>query len=38
MRCVLVYRRTGIFEYLKTARHMADYFLDNMPADGIVPW
>ncbi|KAK7689030.1 hypothetical protein QCA50_007721 [Cerrena zonata] len=33
-----MYKRTQIFDYLKTARHMADYFLDNMPTNGIVPW
>jgi hypothetical protein len=33
-----VHRRTLNTSYLATARHMASYFLDHMPADGIVPW
>lgn len=33
-----VYRRTQLVRYLVTARRMAGYFLDNIPADGIVPW
>lgn len=33
-----VYRRTRLMRYLITARRMAAYFLDNIPADGIVPW
>jgi hypothetical protein len=33
-----VYRRTRLVRYLVTARRMAGYFLDNIPADGIVPW
>ncbi|KAH9034051.1 d-4,5 unsaturated-glucuronyl hydrolase-like protein [Lactarius deliciosus] len=33
-----MYRRTRLERYLVTARRMAGYFLDNIPADGIVPW
>ena len=33
-----VYRHTKLVRYLFTARRMAEYFLDNIPADGIVPW
>ena len=33
-----VYRRTRLERYLITARRMAAYFLDNIPADGVVPW
>jgi hypothetical protein len=33
-----VYSRTRLVRYLHTARRMARYFLDNIPADGIVPW
>ena len=33
-----VYRRTQLVRYLDTARCMADYFLNNIPADGIIPW
>ncbi|KAI0082871.1 d-4,5 unsaturated-glucuronyl hydrolase-like protein [Panus rudis PR-1116 ss-1] len=33
-----MHKHTQIFDYLKTARHMAQYFLDNLPSDGIVPW
>jgi hypothetical protein len=33
-----VYRRTRLVRYLDTARRMADYFLNNIPADGIIPW
>ncbi|KAH8995827.1 d-4,5 unsaturated-glucuronyl hydrolase-like protein [Lactarius hatsudake] len=33
-----MYRRTRLERYLVTARRMAEYFLDNIPADGIVPW
>jgi hypothetical protein len=33
-----VYHRTQLVHYLDTARRMAEYFLDNIPADGIVPW
>jgi hypothetical protein len=35
---VIVYRRTKVVDYLVTARRMADYFLNNIPADGIIPW
>ncbi|CAL1703456.1 unnamed protein product [Somion occarium] len=33
-----MYKNTQIFDFLETARRMAQYFLDNMPSDGIVPW
>jgi hypothetical protein len=33
-----VYSRTHLVRYLDTARHMAEYFLDHIPADGIIPW
>jgi hypothetical protein len=33
-----VHRRTLNTSYLATARHMASYFLEHIPADGIVPW
>ncbi len=33
-----VYRRTWLVRYLDTARHMADYFLNSMHTDGIIPW
>ena len=33
-----MYRRTRLVRYLDTARRMADYFLNNIPADGIIPW
>jgi hypothetical protein len=31
---VVVYSRTQVVDYLDTARRMADYFLNNIPADG----
>ena len=34
----IVYRRTRLVRYLDTARSMASYFLNNIPADGIIPW
>jgi hypothetical protein len=34
----IVYRRTRLVRYLHTARSMANYFLNNIPADGIIPW
>ncbi|KAG6845713.1 hypothetical protein H0H87_004979 [Tephrocybe sp. NHM501043] len=34
----IVYRLANKSEYLVTARRLAKYFLDNIPADGIVPW
>ena len=34
----IVYRRTRLVRYLNTARRMASYFLNNIPADGIIPW
>ena len=33
-----MYRRTRLVRYLDTAQRMADYFLNNIPADGIIPW
>ncbi|KAG6919912.1 hypothetical protein DXG01_013261 [Tephrocybe rancida] len=33
-----MYRLTQNNDYLLTARRLAKYFLDNIPADGIVPW
>lgn len=33
-----MYRRTQLVRYLDTARCMADYFLNNIPADKIIPW
>ncbi|KAG5647187.1 hypothetical protein DXG03_001146 [Asterophora parasitica] len=33
-----MFRLTGNTNYLTTARRAAKYFLDNIPADGIVPW
>jgi len=33
-----MFKRTGNTDYLVTARRLATYFLDNLPADGIVPW
>lgn len=33
-----MFQRTGNVDYLVTARRLATYFLDNLPADGIVPW
>ncbi|KAF5386569.1 hypothetical protein D9615_001919 [Tricholomella constricta] len=33
-----MYRLTGNEDYIVTARRLAKYFLDNIPADGIVPW
>lgn len=33
-----VYQHTQEVRYLDTARNMASYFLDNLPADGVVPW
>ncbi|KAG5647186.1 hypothetical protein DXG03_001145 [Asterophora parasitica] len=33
-----MYRLTRDQKYLTTARRAAKYFLDNIPADGIVPW
>ena len=34
----VVYKNTQLPEFLQTARHMASYFLDHLPKDGIVPW
>ena len=33
-----MYRRTGDPSYYDTAVRVANYFLDNIPVDGIVPW
>ncbi|KAH9915798.1 glycoside hydrolase family 88 protein [Epithele typhae] len=33
-----MYKRTQKYDYIQTARRMADYFLDNLPDDGVVPW
>jgi len=33
-----MYQFTGDENYLNTSRRLATYFLDNLPADGIVPW
>ncbi|CAA7265376.1 unnamed protein product [Cyclocybe aegerita] len=33
-----MYRLTRNPNYLSTARRMATYFLNNLPADGVVPW
>lgn len=33
-----MYRRTRLVRYLDTARRMADYFLNSIPADGTIPW
>jgi len=33
-----VYKQTGDSSYYDTAVRVANYFLNNIPADGIVPW
>lgn len=33
-----MFKRTGNTTYLDTAIKLADYFLNNMPSNGIVPW
>ncbi|EIN08034.1 d-4,5 unsaturated-glucuronyl hydrolase-like protein [Punctularia strigosozonata HHB-11173 SS5] len=33
-----IYANTQIPDYLETARRTASYFVDNLPADGVVPW
>ncbi|KAI0061992.1 d-4,5 unsaturated-glucuronyl hydrolase-like protein [Artomyces pyxidatus] len=33
-----VYKRTGLPRYLDTARRMATFFVEHIPADGILPW
>ncbi|KAF9265801.1 glycoside hydrolase family 88 protein [Marasmius fiardii PR-910] len=33
-----MYERTSQERYLATARRLANYFLSNIPEDGIVPW
>ncbi|KAI0948640.1 hypothetical protein AcV7_009320 [Taiwanofungus camphoratus] len=34
----IVYKHTQHLDYLNTARHMASYFLTNLPSNGVVPW
>ena len=34
----MVYRETGDKRFLETAIHMADYFLDHLPADMVPAW
>ncbi|KAF7359238.1 Glycoside hydrolase family 88 protein [Mycena sanguinolenta] len=33
-----MYKHSKNVTYLQTATRLADYFLDNLPSDGIVPW
>jgi len=33
-----VYTHTQDSKYLITARRLAEYFLNNLPKDGVVPW
>ena len=33
-----MYLRTQLVQYLVTAQRMASYFLDNIPADKVIPW
>ena len=33
-----MYKHTKKYDYLQTARRMANYFITNIPSDGIVPW
>ncbi|KAL5511910.1 hypothetical protein ACEPAH_5128 [Sanghuangporus vaninii] len=33
-----MYKNTGIKRYLEISRHMATFFMNTMPEDGIVPW
>ncbi|KIJ69657.1 glycoside hydrolase family 88 protein [Hydnomerulius pinastri MD-312] len=33
-----MYSHTNDTNYLETSRRMANYFLDNLPSDGVVPW
>ncbi|KAJ7581498.1 glucuronyl hydrolase [Mycena floridula] len=33
-----MYKRTHKRNYLKTARRLANFFLDNIPANGVIPW
>ncbi|KAH9915796.1 glycoside hydrolase family 88 protein [Epithele typhae] len=33
-----MYKHTQKYDYIQTARRMSDYFLDNLPDDGVVPW
>ena len=35
---LIVYLRTQLVHYLVIARRMANYFLDNIPADKVIPW
>ena len=34
----IVFKHTKHTAYIQTSRRMADYFIDNLPSDGIVPW
>ena len=33
-----MHKNTKKYRYIQTARRMADYFIDNLPDDGVVPW
>jgi len=33
-----MYSHTNDMNYLETSRKMANYFLDNLPSNGVVPW
>ncbi|KAF8900326.1 d-4,5 unsaturated-glucuronyl hydrolase-like protein [Mucidula mucida] len=33
-----MYRLTGDTNYLSTSRRLATWFIDHLPADGVVPW
>ncbi|KAF9029145.1 Six-hairpin glycosidase [Hymenopellis radicata] len=33
-----MYRLTGDINYLTTSRRLATWFIDHLPADGVVPW
>ena len=35
---IIVFKHTQNTSYLDTSRRMAAYFLNTLPADGIVPW
>ena len=37
-RFMPVFKNTQITPYIETSRRMADYFIDNLPSDGVVPW
>ena len=34
----IVFKHTKHTAYIQTSRRMADYFIDNLPSDGVVPW